>query len=76
MDTLDFTEHSTFELAGIGKKIQSYLVEQIFMDNSLGESDENYSHGLSSNEDKDEEGSENESLHNKGFKNPAMGALI
>jgi class 3 adenylate cyclase len=76
VDTLDFTEHSIIELAGIGKKIQSYLVEQIFMENSMGESDENYSHELSSNEDKDEEGSENESLHNKGFKSPGLGAVI
>jgi hypothetical protein len=34
-DTLDFTEHDTFEIGTIGKKIKSYLVEQIFMDNSL-----------------------------------------
>ena len=39
------------------------------MDNSIGDSDGNYSHELSSNEDdRDEEGSENGSEHNKAFK--------
>ena len=49
------------------------------MENSMGDSDEKYSHGLSSNEDdKDEEGSENESLQNKGFKqdHSVEGAVI
>jgi hypothetical protein len=35
MDTLDFTQHDSVEIGNIGRKIQSYLVEQIFMDNSM-----------------------------------------
>ena len=60
MDTLDFTEHTTFEVGNIGKKIQSYLVEQIFMENSIGSSEDFSSHAYDSNEDEKEEGSDSD----------------
>lgn len=64
VDTLDFTEHDSFEVGE--RKIQSYLVEQIFMENSMGSSDADFSsHDITSRDeednDKDEEGSESES---------------
>lgn len=48
VDTLDFTEHDTFEIGNIGRKIQSYMVEQIFMENSMGSSDDFSSHEITS----------------------------
>ena len=35
MDTLDLQVHEAVEIGNIGRKIQSYLVEQIFMENSI-----------------------------------------
>lgn len=35
MDTLDLQKHEAVEIGNIGRKIQSYLVEQIFMENSI-----------------------------------------
>lgn len=68
VDTLDFTEHTHFEVGNIGKKIQSYIVEQIFMENSMGSSDDFSSHDIDSNDDK-EDGSESESKDaNDGFR--------
>ena len=57
MDTLDFTEHTSFEIGNIGRKIQSYIVEQIFMDNSVGSSSEFSSHQFDSNEEEEKENS-------------------
>lgn len=57
VDTLDFTEHTSFEIGNIGKKIQSYLVEQIFMENSIGSSDEFSSHQFDSQEEEEKEDS-------------------
>ncbi len=35
MDTLDLKGHDAVEIGNIGRKIQSYLVEQICVENSI-----------------------------------------
>jgi len=59
MDTLDFTQHEAVEIGNIGRKIQSYLVEQIFMENSI-DSNSNYSSQDGSGTDSGSDESENQ----------------
>jgi len=72
MNTLDVSEHTTFEIGNIGKKVTSFFVKQIFMSDS-NESLENVSsRDYSSNED-NEEPSISESVSAMGtmrFQNP------
>jgi len=54
METLNFVEHSTFEIGNIGKKVTSYFVEQILMSNSGSDYSSSY-YDYSSNGDEEDE---------------------
>ena len=64
VDTFEFTDHHPCEIGTIGKTIKSYKVEQIFNDEMMGETSEEYSEdvvgeGAASNDDDQDQSNSN-----------------